>query len=203
MDELIDHAKRHHQARLTINFDPHYPLGPGCTVRAVTFGDPPSMPILVPQGQIPVMNAEGTEVTLQRVDGDGCSECGTSPKVMRQITDHIVDGDSANHQLAIEVTDEPGAGGANHCYTVAHDGHTAFFFHIDFQNGPIKEFGVNGLTQEALIAICIDRLRSFQAGPFACAANGHALENLEQALFYLQTRTRERIARGVEGTHTK
>jgi hypothetical protein len=79
MDELIDHARRHHQPRLTMHFDPHYPLGPGCTVRAVTFGEPPSMPILVPQGMIPTMNAEGTEVTLQPVHGI-CPECGIGPK---------------------------------------------------------------------------------------------------------------------------
>lgn len=80
MDELIDHAKRHHAARLTMNFDPHYPLGPGVTARAVTFGDPPGMPVLVPLGQIPVMNAEGTEVTLQSIHGI-CPECGITAKV--------------------------------------------------------------------------------------------------------------------------
>jgi hypothetical protein len=97
MDELIDHARRHHASsmqefaeknlgypalspRLTMHFDPRFPLGPGCTARAVTFGDPPGMPILVPSGMIPVLNAEGTEVTLQPVDG-GCSECGVSLKV--------------------------------------------------------------------------------------------------------------------------
>lgn len=37
---------------------------------------------------------------------------------MRKITDHIVEGDSAP-QLDIEVTDEPGHGGANHNYLIA------------------------------------------------------------------------------------
>ena len=58
------------------------------------------------------------------------------------------------------------------------------------------------MTQEALIAI-VDRLRSFQAGPFACEDNEEALHHCKQALEWLQHRTRRRIARGVEGTHTK
>lgn len=123
---------------------------------------------------------------------------------MRELTDHIVEGDSVNHQLKIEVTDEPGAGGANHHYRISWelpDGWRAEV--ISFQNGPIKEAGVNGITQEALLAIVIDRLRSFQAGPFKCGANEYALAHCELALKELQHRTRERMARGVEGTHQK
>jgi hypothetical protein len=126
---------------------------------------------------------------------------------MRTLTDHIVEGDSVNHQLAIRVMDEPGAGGANHEYDVLWPvadhlkGSVKESTRISFQNGPIKEAGVNGLTQEALLAIVIDRLRSFQAGPFSCRENAIALTNCEEALMWLQKRTRARIARGVEGTH--
>jgi len=123
---------------------------------------------------------------------------------MRTITDHIVEGDSANHQLTITVTDEPGAGGANHRYLIGHDSpQLNWHQEVSFQNGPIKEFGVNGVTQEALLAIVIDRLKSFQAGPFACEENEQALEDTKRALWWLQGRTRRRIARGVEGTHQK
>lgn len=134
---------------------------------------------------------------------------------MRTITDHIVEGDSANHQLTIEVMDAPGQGGACHRYRISgfdtesnpseDSGYLggAKCTTVLFQNGPIKEFGVNGVTQEALLAIVIDRLRSFQAGPFASPYNATALDRCEDALRLLQTRTRERIARGVEGTHAK
>jgi hypothetical protein len=123
---------------------------------------------------------------------------------MRTLTDHVVPGDSANHQLRIEVHDEPGAGGANHEYMIAWDGaDQADGCGISFQNGPIKENGVNGLTQEALLAIVIDRLRSFQAGPYACGENALALSHCEEALRQLQKRTRARIARGVEGKSEK
>lgn len=135
---------------------------------------------------------------------------------MRQLTDHIVEGDSANHQVTISVVDEPGQGGACHAYRISWSRQrtrdeergvqpdTSFTsVGIDFQNGPIKEFGVNGVTQEALAAIVIDRLRSFQAGPFACEANAQALAHFQSGLILLQQRTRERIKRGVEGTHQK
>lgn len=132
---------------------------------------------------------------------------------MRNITSHIVEGDSANHQLHIEVYGEPGQGGANHHYGICgfHTKTNASadesrrdetMLHVLFQNGPIKEFGVNGITQEALLAIVIDRLRCFQDGPFACQDNQDAMEHCIAALNHLQARTRARIARGVEGTHT-
>lgn len=123
---------------------------------------------------------------------------------MRNITDHIVENDSCNHQLLVTVTDEPGAGGANHKYLITWSSKDApNTVNIDFQNGPIKEFGVNGLTQEVLLAIIIDRLRAFQAGPYSCRDNAIALTHCEEALMWLQRRTRERIKRGVEGTHIK
>lgn len=124
---------------------------------------------------------------------------------MRQIRDHIVEGDSANHQVTINVMDEPGQGGACHQYKISWLNKAGLTENvlIEFQNGPIKEVGVNGLTGEALLAIQIDRLRSFQAGPFASQFNGAALMECEKSLQHLQRRTKERIARGVEGTHQK
>ncbi len=120
---------------------------------------------------------------------------------MRTINDHKVN--PANDKLEITVTDEPGAGGANHEYAIT--GYTVGGVVgraiISFQNGPIAEAGVNGLTQEALIAICCDRLRSFQAGPFACRDNAVALTKLEEAQMWLQRRTLERMRRGIEGTN--
>lgn len=123
---------------------------------------------------------------------------------MRQLTDHIVSGDQAV-QLEIQVTDEPGAGGANHIYLTRYndkDGEPQAQL-VSFQNGPIKEAGVNGVTQEALLAIVIDRLRSFQAGPYSCRENAIALTHCEEALMWLQRRTVARIKRGVEGTNVK
>jgi len=132
---------------------------------------------------------------------------------MRTIDEHKVN--PANDTLSITVVDEPGAGGANHAYKVsgfdlstnssAGDGvlqDAATSTMVYFQNGPIPESGVNGLTHEALLAIVADRLRSFQKGPYACKANACALTHIEEAQHWLQQRTIERMRRGVEGTHT-
>lgn len=119
---------------------------------------------------------------------------------MRPLTDHVVSGDQAV-QLKIEVMDEPGAGGANHWYEISDK--RGCLGKILFQNGPIKEAGVNGVTQEALIAVVIDRLRSFQEGPFRYRENAIALTHLEEGLMWLQRRTVDRIKRGVEGTNVK
>ena len=77
-----------------------------------------------------------------------------------------------------------------------------------FISGFIDEASARGLDlypaqEEALLAIVIDRLRSFQKGPFSCRENAIALTHCEEALMWLQRRTVERIKRGVEGTHTK
>lgn len=130
---------------------------------------------------------------------------------MRTITDHIAN--PANAELKIIVVDEPGQGNACHAYDVKGfntktnpfndetHGLEATSTLILFQNGPIKEFGVNGITQEVLLAIVIDRLRGFQSGPFSCRDNAIALTHCEDALMRLQNRTHERLRRGVEGTN--
>ena len=118
---------------------------------------------------------------------------------MRFINDHKVN--HANDKITVSVMDEPGAGGACHEYDVTlPDGRTT---RISFQNGPIADSGVNGLTQEVLIAICVDRLRGFQSGQFACRENALALTKLEEAQHWLHHRTQQRMARGVEGTNEK
>lgn len=131
---------------------------------------------------------------------------------MRELTDHKVN--PANDKLRITVEDDPGAGGANHLYRIsgfdkgsnasatdAIPGRGPDSVVVLFQNGPIPEKGVNGVTQEALLAIVADRLRSFQAGPFASRENAVALTHIETAQLWLHKRTLDRMARGVEGTH--
>jgi len=99
----------------------------------------------------------------------------------------------------------PGIGGACHEYRVYPtedrvpcEGHKPFAS-ISFQNGAIQEAGVNGCTNENLIAIVIDRLNGFQSGQFKCPENGYANYHLEKALEWLNKRTKARIERGVEG----
>ena len=112
----------------------------------------------------------------------------------------------SNRFTDVLVMDEPGEGGACHEYYISRADDADIvpvgeFGHIKFQKGPVKENGVNGCHQEDLIAIVIDRLRSFQAGDFACRENALALTKLEEALHWLNHRTNERIDQGVEGTN--
>lgn len=129
------------------------------------------------------------------------------------ILDHLVQGQSTD--LKIEVMDEPGAGGACHRYDITgfdtktnpsrsdDDGYEVSFSRtiILFQNGTISENGVNGISNEALLAIVKHRLEGFQSGNFPCDSNAVALNSVEDALGALKARTEDRIARLVEGKH--
>ncbi|RCW44230.1 hypothetical protein [Paenibacillus prosopidis] len=73
---------------------------------------------------------------------------------------------------------------------------------IHFQEGPIKEAGINGVNNEDLINMVIRRLEGFQNSEFRCRENAVAITKLEESLMWLRKRTMDREARGVEGTHT-
>lgn len=71
---------------------------------------------------------------------------------------------------------------------------------IHFQEGPIKECGVNGVNNEDLINMVLCRLQHFQESEYKCRENACAITKLEEALMWLRKRTNARAARGVEGT---
>ncbi len=102
----------------------------------------------------------------------------------------------------ILVCDDRGFGNANHKYKIQlTDGKTVG--EVNFQNGPVKEHGRNGIHNEDLLAIVADRLAGFQGGEFATSENADALESVFEALKFLQIRTEIRKARNVEGTNVK
>jgi len=126
---------------------------------------------------------------------------------MREIRTH---GLGVPGDLALVAVDAPGPGGACHRYEItgfnaaANPSHTEARSNgalILFQNGPIGVAGVNGVTNEVLLAIVADRLRSFQSGDYPCDENAHALTRIEAALDILKGRTLARMLRGVEGTN--
>lgn len=130
---------------------------------------------------------------------------------MRTIESHKVN--PINDTLTITVADDPGEGGANHAYVVSgfdssQNGSIGAAEKVGnvgdavilFQRGPIADYGVNGLTHEVLLAIVADRLEMFQGGPYANDYNAEALDFVRKAQERLQARTKERMARGVEGT---
>lgn len=123
----------------------------------------------------------------------------------REVKTHKVNG--LNESLLINVLDEPGHGGACHEYQIRKfvkneddDVADIELCSINFQNGPILEHGVNGVSNESLLAIVKDRLECFQKGKFACTQNAGALILVSAAMEALRKRTIARQARGVEGT---
>ncbi len=125
-------------------------------------------------------------------------------ETMREITTHKVSGATSEVNDAISIhADGPGPGNASHKYSIRWKNErdqTEPHCFIGFQNGPVKENGVNGVTDEALMAILIDRLEGFQAGKYASDENAETLHRMKMALASAQLRTKRRQARGVEGT---
>ncbi len=120
-----------------------------------------------------------------------------------EITRHRRTGGSANPGLIIIAVPKPGVDGQpGHCHNYELRGEDRAFslMVLQFQDGPPADVGINGVTEEALIAIIIDRLERFNAGPYRCRQNSLAITKLEEAMMWLGDRTAERTERGVEGT---
>lgn len=81
---------------------------------------------------------------------------------------------------------------------------------IDWQNGPLgrgeNRIEPNGAFVETVISAAVQRIEWYQTaseGKFRCRENAIAITKLEEALLWLDKRTRDREARQVEGTHQK
>jgi hypothetical protein len=124
---------------------------------------------------------------------------------MRLITEHH-DGHGLNESIVLRA-DEADGSGASHNYTAyveqpEKDGWQIAF--IQFQKGPRNvEGSIAGMTEAALLAVLIDRLRGFQAGPYSCRENAIQLTHLEECLHWTKARADERARRGVLGHNAK
>lgn len=74
---------------------------------------------------------------------------------------------------------------------------------IDFQKGPIKENGINGISNEDILVLVLTRLKGFQGTKFSCRENAIAITKIEETLMWLEKRTLDRLSRDVEGTSNK
>lgn len=68
------------------------------------------------------------------------------------------------------------------------------------QNGPIKENGVNGCQVDTLVEAAKAILEGLNKN-FPCRENACAITKLDEALHWLDHRTKNREKRGVEGTN--
>lgn len=116
------------------------------------------------------------------------------------------DGHGLNESITIEA-DPVGPGNASHRYTLyvgAPDSDNQLVGKIQFQEGPRNVAGSKaGVTEAALLAVLIDRLQGFQAGPYACRENAIQLTKLEEVLHWTKARADARAKRGVLGTYNK
>lgn len=80
----------------------------------------------------------------------------------------------------------------NHDYEIRRTSDDSLVGELHFQNGAISDGGANGITNEAVIAAVIDRLKSFQRSKLACRENEFALQHLCEALYWLSERELKR-----------
>lgn len=131
---------------------------------------------------------------------------------MRQLTLHQVEG--LGTQIKIDVKDEPSHAHCCHRYELSgfdtisnpsidlpHDrvkptDHVTIFL----QQDAVQHRGRNGVTMEALIAICADHLMGLQSGPFSTPGNAEVLEHLLKSLEIMKTNTAKSVSLGVHGT---
>jgi len=125
---------------------------------------------------------------------------------MTRTIDTHHDGHGLNESIIIHA-DGPKESSAAYEYTMTmldRDGAGLVVASIQFQQGPRNEAGaVAGITEGALYAVLIDRLKGFQAGPFACRENAIQLTKLEECAMWARARADERAKRGVLGKSEK
>jgi hypothetical protein len=125
---------------------------------------------------------------------------------MKEVTVHHVEGAETN--VVVKAVGVVGAGGGHTHYQITgfdtalntanadDDGYRASFSKLSliFQNErPMPDKDLVGITMESLMAVCIDRLTDFQAGPFASAENAEALYHLQHSMAALQARTQRMV----------
>ncbi len=124
-------------------------------------------------------------------------------EVGRYVTTHKLGGDICNNNISIMSVGEVGAGGAFTEYEILINnpvpGSPYTVRRLKFQNGNPAVVGVNDLTNEALLAIVLDRLHGFQQSANCCRENALVITHLEEAQNWLARRAMLRKAQGVEG----
>lgn len=74
------------------------------------------------------------------------------------------------------------------------------YIEIEFQHGPTGEVGKNGCQLRDVVQYCLDEINRVDA-QLPCRENALVKTKLEEALHWLDHRTTDRLARGVEGQH--
>jgi hypothetical protein len=112
---------------------------------------------------------------------------------------------SAMYKIEFGPISQNRGGGRHHYYVSAVnvDGEVDFKTELHFQEGPLNAGPHNGILSIALLAILKDHLESFQEGEFACEETANAIAKLDDVIYWVSARARDRAARGVLGKHEK
>lgn len=113
---------------------------------------------------------------------------------MKELDKEVIYTDAHTTENGVEVS-HLSLDNSGHDYVVEH-GESGTL--IGFQNGNTLDYGVNGVTNEALLAILIHRTKSLNE-KFPCKENEDAIEHMEKALEAFENRIIERKKRNVYG----
>lgn len=80
---------------------------------------------------------------------------------------------------------------APHHYCVLEEKTGNILADIWFQSGPVKEAGLNGITNEDLLDIVLNRIMCFQKSKSASRENEMAIQKLEECMMWLNKRAKE------------
>ena len=82
---------------------------------------------------------------------------------------------------------------------VRHDKNSLSF---TIQNGPIKENGLNGCQVDSIIKVAKKIIEGLNKN-FSCEENAIVITKLDEAIHWLDMRTKDRVSRDVEGKSIK
>ena len=120
-----------------------------------------------------------------------------------EYTANVAERTYASNGGVIVATDEKEYNNYHDFQVYQETGDSTLSSFISFQKGPIKEVGINGITERDLLEILRFRLENFQNSEFASDYNAKALDAINTAIESLDARTKDREKRGVEGTNQK
>lgn len=90
-----------------------------------------------------------------------------------------------------------------HHFQFKNAGSGEYLGELKFQKGGKKEVGINGVSDELVLAVVLERLNCIQEGDFSNRETAIAITKIEEALLWLKKRTIEREEKGIEGTNRK
>ena len=90
--------------------------------------------------------------------------------------------------------------GAYHNYRILNTDNNVVLGDVNFQKGPVKDTGLNGISEDDLLAILIHRYTFFQNSGLPCRENAIILTKLEECLMWSKKRKEDRESRNVEST---